>query len=127
MCHLLGIAFMPRLKDLSDQHLYKLDKDADHGALEPLFRGVVDLALIAQQWDPLMRIAASLRDCTAPAHVVLQRLVNASHSHCQSSKPASGQVDGAYTTGRTCLSVPHAVNSMQDRQRRIGKAWTALG
>jgi len=33
LCHLLGIAFMPRLKDLPDQHLYKLDKGADHGAL----------------------------------------------------------------------------------------------
>ena len=29
LCHLLGIAFMPRLKDLPDQHLYKLDKGAE--------------------------------------------------------------------------------------------------
>jgi len=35
--------------------------------LEPLFRGTVDLALIAEQWDQLVRIAASLRDRTAPA------------------------------------------------------------
>jgi len=44
LCHLLGIAFMPRLKDLPDQTLYKLDKDADHGPIEPLFRGVADTA-----------------------------------------------------------------------------------
>ncbi len=78
LCHLLGIAFMPRLKDLPDQHLYKLDKSADYGVLEPLFRGVVDMALIPEQWDQLVRIAASRRDRTAPAHVVLQRLINAS-------------------------------------------------
>lgn len=69
---------MPRLKDLLDQQLYKLDKNTDYGPLEPLFRGVVEMALIAEQWDQLARIAASLRDRTAPAHVVLQRLINAS-------------------------------------------------
>ena len=58
---MLGIAFMPRLKDLADQQPYKLDKDADHGTLEPLFRGTVDAALIAEQWDQLIRLAASLR------------------------------------------------------------------
>lgn len=77
LCHLLGIVFMPRLNDLPDQHLYKLDKNTDHGPIEPLFRGAVDAALIAELWDQLMRIAASLRDRTAPAHVVLQRLINA--------------------------------------------------
>jgi hypothetical protein len=29
LCHLLGIAFMPRQKDLPDQQLYKLDKNTD--------------------------------------------------------------------------------------------------
>src|SRR5436853_6981693 len=50
-----SIAFMPRLKDLPDQQLYKLDKGTDYGPFEPLFRGVVDTALIAEQWDQLMR------------------------------------------------------------------------
>jgi Tn3 transposase DDE domain len=59
LCPMLGIAFMPRLKDLADQ-LYKLDKDADHGTLEPLFRGTVDAALISEQWgsaDPHRGVA----------------------------------------------------------------------
>ncbi len=97
LCHLLGIAFMPRLKDLPDQHLYKLDKGADHGVLEPLFRGVVDMALIAEQWDQLVRIAASLRDRTAPAHVVLQRLINAS--------PADRVSKALTALGRACKTV----------------------
>jgi TnpA family transposase len=29
LCHILGIAFMPRLKDLPDQQLYRLDKRTD--------------------------------------------------------------------------------------------------
>jgi TnpA family transposase len=26
LCHLLGISFMPRLKDLKDQQLYRIDR-----------------------------------------------------------------------------------------------------
>ena len=96
-CHLLGIAFMPRLKDLPDQHLYKLDRDTDHGVLEPLFRGVVDMALTAEQWDQPVRTAAALRDRTAPAHVVLQRLINAS--------PADRVSMALTALGRACKTV----------------------
>ena len=77
ICALLGIEFMPRLKDLPDQVLYRVDRDADYGALNPVLRGVIDVDLIAEQWDQLVRIVASLRDRTAPADVVLQRLINA--------------------------------------------------
>ena len=97
LCHLLGIAFMPRLKDLPDQQLYKLDKGTDYGPFEPLFRGVVDTALIAEQWDQLVRIAASLRDRTAPAHVVLQRLINAS--------PADRVSKALTALGRACKTL----------------------
>jgi len=57
--------------------LYRVDRDADYGALNPVLRGVIDVDLIAEQWDQLVRIVASLRDRTAPADVVLQRLINA--------------------------------------------------
>jgi TnpA family transposase len=40
----------------------------------------VDLALIGEQWDQLVRVTASLKNRVAPAHVVLQRLTNASPS-----------------------------------------------
>lgn len=78
LCYLLGFSFMPRLADLKDQQLYKMDRNACYGALEPLFHGSVDVDLLREQWDQLVRVAASLRQRTAPAHVVLQRLVNSS-------------------------------------------------
>jgi TnpA family transposase len=77
ICALLGIDFMPRLKDLPDQVLYRIDRDADYGALQPVLRGTVNLDIIAEQWDLLVRIVASLKDWTAPADIVLQRLINA--------------------------------------------------
>lgn len=74
LCYLLGFSFMPRLADLPDQRLYKFDRNIDMGDLEPLFEPPVDLALIREQWDQLVRVAASLKDKVAPAHVVLHRL-----------------------------------------------------
>jgi len=80
LCALLGIAFMPRLKDLPDQVLSRIDRDADYGALQPLLRGRINVELIIEQWDQLVRLAASLKDRLTPAHVVMQRLANANAS-----------------------------------------------
>ncbi len=78
LCYLLGLDFLPRFKDLPDQHLYRMGKGRSYGALDPLFRSTTNTALIAEQWDQLVRIAASLKQRTVPAHIVLQRLINAS-------------------------------------------------
>ena len=86
LCALLGIRFMPRLKDLPDQVLSRIDRAADHGPLQPLFRNTINLELIIEQWDELVRLAASLKDRLTPAHVVMQRLINA---------PAADRLAGA--------------------------------
>jgi TnpA family transposase len=78
LCLLLGIGFMPRLKDLPDQVLYRVGRTADYGPLDPLLRNAIDIGIIVEQWDQLVRIAASLKDRLTPAHVVLQRINNAS-------------------------------------------------
>jgi TnpA family transposase len=80
LCVLLGITFMPRLKDLPDQVLSRIDRDADYGALQPLLRGRINIELILEQWDQLVRLAASLKDRLTPARVVMQCMVNANAS-----------------------------------------------
>jgi len=79
LCHLLGYSLMPRLT-VSKQTLYKLDRTQHYGRLDEVLQSTVDLALIREQWDQLVRIAASLRNRTAPAHVVLQRLASSAPS-----------------------------------------------
>jgi TnpA family transposase len=74
LCHLLGIDFMPRLKDLSDQRLWRPEGAAIPEDLAALFTGTSETTLLIEQWDQLVRIAASLKARTAPAHIVLQRL-----------------------------------------------------
>ena len=71
---------MPRIRDLKDQQRYKVSRTTAYGLLDPVFRATVDLALIAKQWDQLVRIAASLRQRTAPADVVLKRLAGGAPS-----------------------------------------------
>ena len=80
LCYLLGFSFMPRLKDLKDQQLYMLDREHVAGDLRSLFRSAIDVELVREQWDQLVRVASSLRDRTAPAHVVLDRLAASSRS-----------------------------------------------
>src|SRR5208283_2193095 len=48
--------------------------------LAGLFAGNADVVAIIEQWDQLVRIAASLKARTAPAHVVLQRLTSSGPS-----------------------------------------------
>lgn len=58
---LLGYKFSPRLADLSDQRFWRLDKDADYGALNDLSRHTLNERLIAAHWEDMLRLAGSLK------------------------------------------------------------------
>ena len=109
LCVLLGIDFMPRLKDLSDQALYRIDRGADYGPLDPLLRNTIDTSIIVEQWDQLVRIAASLEDRLTPAHVVMQRLINAS--------PADRVAKALTTLGRLAKTI-HILRYIHDEPLR---------
>jgi TnpA family transposase len=79
LCHLLGFSLMPRL-NVTKQQLYKLDRTQSYGRLDEVIRGTVDTAIIREQWDQLVRLAASLHNRTAPAHIVLRRLASSAPS-----------------------------------------------
>ncbi len=76
LCHLLGFYFMPRIRDLKDQQLYRVDRFADYGVFTPLLTKTADLDIVEEQWEEMIRMAISLKQRTAPAHVVVQRLTN---------------------------------------------------
>jgi len=80
LCYLLGIKFMPRIKDLKSQQLYRVDKDISYGDLDELLTKTVSLELIIQQFDQMMRVAASLKQKLSPAHEVIRRLSKGSPS-----------------------------------------------
>ena len=74
LCYLLGFSFQPRLADIPHQRLYKIAKHDSYGDLDVLFNAAADVALIREQWDQLVRVAASLKHGIAPAHIILERL-----------------------------------------------------
>jgi TnpA family transposase len=79
LCHWLGYSLMPRL-NVSKQTLSKLERAMRYRHLNAVFTGTVDVALIREQRDQLVRVAASLRNRTAPAHIVLTRLASSAPS-----------------------------------------------
>ncbi len=66
LCNLLGFYFMPRIRNLKKQHLYKPDKNIAADIFSPLMKKSVNLNLIAEQWDAMMRVAISLINKTVP-------------------------------------------------------------
>lgn len=78
LCYLLGFYFMPRIRDLKDQQLYRIDKstDIDYDMFTPLLNKIADLDIVEEQWDAMMHVVTSLKQRTAPAHVIVQRLTS---------------------------------------------------
>ena len=58
---LLGYKFSPRLADLPDQRFWRLDREADYGALNDLGRHTLNERLIAAHWEDMLRLAGSLK------------------------------------------------------------------
>ena len=49
-----------------------------YGPLEPMFKGTIDMELIAEQWDQMIRVTAALKNRIISAHVIAQRLAASS-------------------------------------------------
>ncbi len=107
LCHLLGFDFMPRFKDLADQKLYKFSRATSYGPIDPFFDGAVDVAVIREQWDELVRVASSLKSRTSPAHVVLTRLASSSERLAKALQ-ALGRL----------LKTTHILRYLHDSERR---------
>ena len=74
LCHLLGFRFAPRIRDLADKRLYVPGKAAQWPALGPLIGGSINDKLIEQQFSEVLRLAASIRQGTVTASLILRKL-----------------------------------------------------
>ncbi|KXY71180.1 hypothetical protein AT270_24855 [Bacillus cereus] len=62
LTHLLGFRFAPRLRDLSSSKLYTIGSPKDFSNIESLIRGQVNMKLIYENYDDVLRIAHSIRE-----------------------------------------------------------------
>jgi len=71
---LLGYQFSPRLADLGEARLWRLDPAAAYGALDGVARHRINAGLIAAHWDDLLRVAGSLHLGTVSASEFMRTL-----------------------------------------------------
>jgi TnpA family transposase len=109
LCHLLGFYVMPRIRDLKDQQLYRVDRAYDYGIFAPLLTKTADLRIVEEQWEEMMRVALSLKQRTAPAHVIVERLTN--------SFP-SDRLSKAFTNLGRVIKTQDIVRYLTDRELR---------
>jgi len=65
---------MPRIKNLKKQQLYRVDKNVSYGKIDELLTKSIDLDLIIEQLDQMIRVVASLINKLSPAHEIIRRL-----------------------------------------------------
>lgn len=58
---LLGLIFSPRIRDLGDQQIYRTNGFSKYKQLEPVIHGNINLDRILQNWDDMLRVAASIK------------------------------------------------------------------
>ena len=59
--HLLGYQFSPRIADVGGARFWRVNPRANYGILDELAANRIDLRLVDEQWDDLLRLAGSLR------------------------------------------------------------------
>lgn len=70
----LGYRYAPRLKDLGDHRLWRIDPAADYGDLNGLARNQINTTLIADEWDEICRLTASLEAGTVLPSTIMRTL-----------------------------------------------------
>ncbi|NOR80878.1 MAG: Tn3 family transposase, partial [Methyloprofundus sp.] len=72
---LLGYQFSPRLADAGESSFWRIDMDANYGALDEIASNCVKTDRITQHWDDMLRIAGSLKLGTIQASELIRSLL----------------------------------------------------
>jgi TnpA family transposase len=64
---MLGFQFAPRIADLADRRLYVPGRLGDWPNLAPLIGGALNIELMEQQFDEVMRLTTSIKQGTVTA------------------------------------------------------------
>jgi TnpA family transposase len=71
---LLGFQFSPRIRDIGDQRLYRMDRTKSYDHLEPLLRRTIQRDRILRRWDDFLRVAGSLKLGWVTASLFISKL-----------------------------------------------------
>jgi hypothetical protein len=71
-----GYQFSPRIADISDARLWRLDMSKDYGPLQPVSRQRVQVERIRQNWEDMLRVAGSLQTGKVRAYDLLRMMTS---------------------------------------------------
>lgn len=74
LCWTLGYRYAPRLADLGDHRLWRIDPAAGYGPLDGLARNRINTNLITEQWDEICRLTASIEAGTVVPSTIMRTL-----------------------------------------------------
>jgi TnpA family transposase len=74
LMHLLGLRFAPRIRDLADKRFYSPGNAKQYPALAGLIGGSINIKHIRAHWDEILCLAASIRQGTVTASLMLRKL-----------------------------------------------------
>ena len=74
LMHLLGFRFAPRIRDLADKRLYIHGDAKQYPTLPGMIGGSVNVKHVRAHWDEILRLAASIKQGTVTASLMLRKL-----------------------------------------------------
>ncbi len=74
--HGLGFFFAPRIRDIKDKRLHIMDKPSRYPKLASLIGGRINVKVIRDNWDEVLRLLSSIRLGTVSASMILGKLAN---------------------------------------------------
>jgi TnpA family transposase len=106
---LLGFELAPRIRDIKDQTLYKMDRSERYAHLDPVLQGTIKAHLVRQAWDETVRVIASIQDRIVSASLILHRL--GSYARQNSIHQALAELGRVYKT-------IHILKTLDDEEYR---------
>lgn len=71
---MVGLNFSPRIRDLGDQRLYRMQNEIADPEVASLLKGTINQQLILDRWDDLLRVAGSLKLGWVTASLFISKL-----------------------------------------------------
>jgi TnpA family transposase len=110
---LLGMRFSPRIRDIGDQTLYRMDRSIRYPHLKSILKQTINQKRILEDWDDLLRAASSVKLGWVTASLLISKL--------QASKRKNALAKGLQEYGRVIKSIdiPYYL-CHQEHRRRVG-------
>lgn len=74
LMQLLGFKFAPRIRDLNDKKLFIPELSTGYSALSEHIGGTINSKKIIQNWDEILRLAASIKNGTVTASLIVKKI-----------------------------------------------------